>query len=284
VEEADVSSCGDSGGHAAKRLAVALPQAPLHDRTYQTLHAAQSHVYGLLFPLIDRCAATWAGPRSEVAYGAVGGAGLTWRRVHTVAGAAEVNGWAAAVFGTRLRALRAWRETLSAEQERMPAYMLDTAFATPDSELQAMRHVLLQSAAASCSPPPDAAWIEDFQTGQVAALTIMASGDAFAARQRMESVRTFLDAAEAVLSGLCAYSASVGRALTHRLAWGASTCAALGDAAGSLAEARAPMPPLVAILRLRGDNAEGTRLLALATTPPPPGMPPPRFKLANMHM
>jgi hypothetical protein len=127
----------------------------------------------------------------------------------------------------------------------------------------------------------DAAWVADFQRGQAAALAILASGQAFAAQQRMESLRSFLDGAEAVLAGLSMYARGVTRALRRRIAWASDMCVALGDDAGVQADAQAMLPPLVAILRLRGDNAEGTRLLALASTQPPAGTPPARFVIAD---
>jgi hypothetical protein len=170
---------------------------------------------------------------------------------------------------------------------------VDAAYNSPGCELDAMRHILSQAsgsthtAAARLTLPdgglraPDAAWVADFDRGHNAALALLASGQAFVAQQRMEPLRSFLDAAEAVLNGMCLYTHDAGRALRGRVAWTGEACAALGDVAGTRAEAQACVPPLVARLRLRADDALGTRLLALATTPPPLGQPPPPFALTQ---
>jgi hypothetical protein len=91
----------------------------------------------------------------------------------------------------------------------------------------------------------------------------------------MESLRTFLDAAEAVLEAAAAYGRASAAALRQRVEWITEAATQQGDAAGCRRAARAALPPLVTRLRLTGDD--GARLLSLASTPPPLGAPLPPF-------
>jgi hypothetical protein len=263
----------------------------LHDRTFATLQGAQCAVHSLLVPLIAAAASGWVGPASRVEYGRCSGEGLTWLRVRTIEGAADVGGWLGSICALRLAALRAWRDTLGEDALRQPAYTVDAAYNSPESELEALRHIIAQSsqsthaaAAALTLPdgsllPRDAAWVDDFHRGRDAALALIAQSQAFIAAQRMQPLRSFLDASEAVLIGMCLYTRDTYDALRARMAWASDMCAAQGPAAGDWAQAQASAPPLIARLRLCKDTAEGARLLALAHTPLPRGEPPPRFVL-----
>lgn len=165
----------DSG----KQLALApqrLQQTtlPLRDRTFATHRAAQSHVLEVMTPHITAAARAWTGPHSAVHYGRARGEGMTWLRVRTIEGAIEVSDWMASLCRIRLGALRSWRETLSSEQLRTPAYFSDAAFNSPESELEALRYVTGQAhasthgvaeaqlAAMGTLRAQDAAWVHDF--------------------------------------------------------------------------------------------------------------------------
>jgi hypothetical protein len=298
------TSAADSGASAQRAQLALLPphgasaaaaaaDSALRDRTLQTAGAAEAQVMSSLIPLIRGATAAWEGPASLVAYGRVRGAGMTWRRVRSIHGALEVTHWLDAVVSLRLRALRAWRDTLGEEDQRAPAYTVDAAYHSPESELEAMRYILVHSsasthiAAAAAALPDgsltaqDAAWVCDFRAGHAAALGLVATGLAFVAQQRMEPLRSYLDAAEAVLVGMQRYFADSGAALGRRMVWTSATCEALGAAAGDREAANACMPPLVERLRLTRDDPNGARLLAMATTPLPRGEPPPRFALST---
>ena len=94
---------------------------------------------------------------------------------------------------------------------------------------------------------------------------------------RLQSLRCFLDVTEAVLEACAAYGAASADALRLRVEWYTDAALQQGDAAGCRRQARAALPPLVARLRLTGDDPDGARLLALATTPPALGQPLPPF-------
>jgi hypothetical protein len=81
------------------------------------------------------------------------------------------------------------------------------------------------------------------------------------------------------MEGIQMYTRGMARALRRRIEWTSQTCTALGDAAGSRADAAALVLPLLGRMRLRGDDAERSCLLALATTPPQRGQPPPVFRV-----
>jgi hypothetical protein len=193
----------------------------------------------------------------------------------------------------RLRTLRAWRDALGEDGQRSLAYTVDAAYNSPESELEAMRHGLgqalasIDTAAERLRRPdgslsePDAAWVHDYRTGNNAALALVANGMAFVTRQRMEPMHSFLDAAEAVLEGMCRYLCETSSALHLRVEWTSAICEALGAAAGCRLEAQATVPPLVMRMRLLDDDPLGSRLLALATTAPPPGEAPPRFVISR---
>ena len=274
------------GGDAVARWALA-------ERTLTVSQAAQAQVHGLMVPLIRAAARAWTGPHSAVQYGRARGAGMTWARVRTIEGAAEVSVWLRDVYAQRLAGLRSWREALSDDALRQPAYLCDAAFVSPESELEALRYILSQSRAsthafaAACRQadggllPQHAAWVHDFDLGHQAVLGLVGAACSFVAAQRMESLRTFLHAAEAVLASLRDYTACNIDALQQRLDWTAEAAAAQGAAAGCRLQARAALPPLVQRLRLTGDNEHGARLLALASQPPPRGAPLPPFVIAG---
>jgi hypothetical protein len=132
-------------------------------------------------------------------------------------------------------------------------------------------------------PPAEQAWLYDFHAGHAASAALHAAAEAFVARQRMESVSSYLDAAEAVLAVLSGYANGVGCALRQRVAWMGAACVALGDAAGARMDAAVRTPSLPAMMRLRGDDAAGTLMWALSTLPPPEGTPPPRFELPEVE-
>jgi len=280
---------------SVKRTRPAQPQQvtlPLNDRTFAVLDAAQGQVLQLMTPHIAAAARSWTGPLSAVQYGRARGQGMTWLRVRAIEGAMEVSTWLQSVCTLRLQALRMWRDTLSSERLRSPAFFADAAYNTPDSELEALRYILTQAYASTHSVaeaqrqggtlrPQDSAWVRDFDVGHDEALAMVGSALAFVAAQRMQSLRSFIEAAEAVLGGICLYTQETTRSLNERMHWICEAARSQGPAAGTRAEANASVPPLVARLRLTGECDQGIALLALASVPPAIGMPPPRFALAG---
>ena len=267
---------------------------PLRDRTFIMHRAAQSHVLEVMTPHITAAARAWTGPHSAVHYGRARGEGMTWLRVRAIEGAVEVSQWMASLCRTRLGALRAWRETLSSEELRTPAYFSDAAFNSPESELEALRYITGQAYASTHGVADaqlavmgtlraqDAAWVHDFDCGYENALAMIGAAHAFVATQRMEPLRLYLEASEAVLGGIVQYAEATGASLRIRQEWTSDAAATQGPAAGLRSEAQARVPPLVERLRLTGDSEHGVALLALATTPPPRGTPPQRFELAKL--
>ena len=251
---------------SGKRLALsdAAMQLALSDRTLTVSQAAQAQVHGLLGPHIAAAARAWTGPLSAVQYGRVRGEGMTWLRVRTIEGAHEVSIWLRDVVAQRVKGLRAWRATLDADTLRQPAFLCEPAYAAPDSELEAIRHILTQGRVA---------WVQDYRNGQAAVLALTASAQAFVAAQRTQSLRCFLDASEAVLDGIASYTSATVASLWQRAQWTSEAAAAQGPAAGCRRASQAMLPPLVQRLRLTGDDPDGARLLALASTPPPLGSP-----------
>ena len=264
----------------------------LQSRTYVALDAAKGHVLELLAPHIAVAARAWLAPHSAAQYGRVRGEGMTWLRVRTVEGAVEATAWMCSVCTLRLDALRAWRETLSPEELRAPAYLSHAAFCTPDSELEALRFATSQARASTYAAADalraqsggtlraqDAAWVLDFDIGHDNAMAMIAAAHAFVASQRMHTLHAYLEAAEAVLGGVCRYTRQTVQSLEKRLVWISEAAASQGPAAGVRAEAQARVPPLVERMRLTRDCEEGIALLRLATVPPPKGAPPERFAL-----
>jgi hypothetical protein len=199
-----------------------------------------------------------------------------------------------AVCRLRLAALREWRETLSTEQLRLPAYFSDAAFSSPESELEALRYVTrqawvsthvvadaLREAQGGTLRAQETAWVHDFDCGHDNVLAMIGAGHAFIAAQRMEPLRTYLDASEAVMGGIIQYAAESEAALRLRVEWTSDAAESQGPAAGLRAESQARVPPLVERLRLTDDCEHGVALLALAVTPPPRGLPPQRFSLTR---
>jgi hypothetical protein len=277
-----------------KRTATeaATMQLALADRTLAVSQAAQAQALGLVSPYIAAAARAWTGPLSAVQYGRVRGEGMTWLRVRTIEGAHEVSFWLRNVLLQRLRGLRAWRATLDAETLRQPAFLCEAAYASPDSELEGLRNILMHGRASTDSVaeksrqpdgsllPQHAAWVHDFHTGYAAVMGLVGAAKAFVSAQRMEPLRCYLDASEAVLEGCAAYTRDTQTALEQRVEWTSEAAASQGAAAGSKAEARAALAPLVQRLRLTGDDPDGARLLALASTPPPLGSPLQPFVIA----
>ena len=109
---------------------------------------------------------------------------------------------------------------------------------------------------------------------------MIGAAHAFVAAQRLEPLRNFLDAADAVLEGCAAYARATRAALHQRMDWITEAAESQGPAAGSREEARAALPPLVQRLRLTGEDEHGAQLLALASQPPPLGAPLPPFVVA----
>ena len=281
---------------SGKRLALsdAAMQLALSDRTLTVSQAAQAQVHGLLGPHIAAAARAWTGPLSAVQYGRVRGEGMTWLRVRTIEGAHEVSIWLRDVVAQRVKGLRAWRATLDADTLRQPAFLCEPAYAAPDSELEAIRHILTQGrastedfaervrlAAGGVLLPQHVAWVQDYRNGQAAVLALTASAQAFVAAQRTQSLRCFLDASEAVLDGIASYTSATVASLWQRAQWTSEAAAAQGPAAGCRRASQAMLPPLVHRLRLTGEDPDGARLLALASTPPPLGSPLPRFTFAT---
>ena len=268
---------------------AAVQRWVLSERTLTVSQAVQAQVRGLMVPLIRTASRAWTGPHSAVQYGRARGAGMTWARVRTIEGALEVSAWLRDVYAQRLVGLRSWRDSLGIEALRHPAYLCDAAFIVPESELDALRYILSQSRASTLAfaercrqpdgglLPQHAAWVHDFDLGHQAVLGLIGAACSFVAQQRMESLGSFLDAAEAVLGSLREYVVCNIDALTQRVEWTAEAAAAQGAAAGCRREAQAALPPLVQRLRLTGDDEHGARLLALASQPPPLGAPLPPF-------
>ena len=266
----------------------------LYDRTFILDGVALGRVLDLMSPHIAVAARAWAGPHSAVQYGRACGRGMTWLRVRSIEGAVEVSAWLGAVCRVRLGALRSWRDMLSAEQLRSPAYYADVAYNTPDSELEALRYCTTQArgstysvaaAQRAASPtgalsPQDAAWVHDFDVGHDNAMEMIGAAHSFVAAQRMAPLRDFLEAAEAVVGEIARYAEQTAASLRMRLEWISEAAAAQGPEAGLLSDARKVVPPLVQRLRLTDDCEHGVGLLALARVPPPRGTPPQRFTLA----
>jgi hypothetical protein len=280
---------------ASKRFVFddAAMSLALADRTLTVSQAAQAQMHCFLAPHIASAARSWTGPLSATQYGRIRGEGMTWHRVRGMEGALEVAVWMRDVVAQRLTGLRAWRATLDAETLRSPAFFCDSAFAVPESELEAMRVILtgarmLTAFTTESTRQPDggllpqhAAWMYDYDQGHGAAMSMVANAHAFCASQRMESLRNYLDGAEAVLEGIGRYTRSSVESLQQRVEWTTLAAAAQGAAAGCWIEARSSLAPLVHRLRLTGEDPDGARLLALASTPPPLGSPLPRFTFAT---
>ena len=288
----------------SKRLAVyaapagrASPQQttlPLdNDRVFVGHRAAQSRVLAVMEPHLTAAARAWTGPHSAVQYGRARGEGMTWLKVRSIEGALEVTLWLGSLCRLRLNALRAWRDTLSPELLRSAAYYSDTAFNSPESELEALRYIMCQARASTHTAAQaqleamgvlraqDAAWVADFDIGGNNAMAMIGAAHAFIAAQRMESLHAYVEAAEAVLGGIVRYCEESEATLRHRHIWTSEAAAAQGPAAGLRSEAQARVPPLVQRLRLTDDCEHGVALLALARTPPPRGFPPQRFAITT---
>ena len=267
----------------------------LFDRTFTAVQTAQGQVAGLLMPHISAAARAWTGPRSAAHYGRARGKGMTWLRVRSTEGALEVARWLEGVCTLRLAALRSWRDALGEDGARALAYAVPDAFSAPESELDALRYVVEHSRAVTDAnaaavrlqhggalPSPEAAWVEDYYAGHNAVVAMVNTAHAVMARYRMEPLRMYLAAAEAVLDGLRVSSRTTRVAIMQRLEWVTEAATAQGPAAGERDAAKKAIPPLVDRLCLTNDDTEhGVRLLALATTPPPPGEPLPRFVIAR---
>ena len=285
-----------------KQLAAGAAKAPARpqqttlplDRTFVVHAAANSYVLGMMTTYIATAARAWTGPLSAVHYGRARGEGMTWLRVRSIEGALEVAQWMRSVCSLRMGGMHAWREALSSEELRTPAFMFDAAHNSPWSELEALRYATSQGQASTHGVAAalrasmgtlraqDEAWVADFDQGHAAVMSMIAAAHAFVAAQRMEPLRVYLDAAEAVLSGVHRYAEECVTSLQQRLDWTSEAAAAQGPAAGSRCEARARVPPLVERLRLTDDCEHGVALLALARTPPPSGAPLQRFTLTTL--
>jgi hypothetical protein len=127
---------------APPALPQALPLLLLQDRTFTTLGCARASALRRVAPFVAQACVGWEAHASAAAFGAAGGAGMTWARLRSVEGAIDVSATFTAVLDARLGALHAWRDTLDEATQRAPAYALDATFATPDSELDALRCAL----------------------------------------------------------------------------------------------------------------------------------------------
>ena len=287
------AAAGEDETQMAKQLRGAR-MVGLFDRTFTELQMVQGRVAGLLMPHISVAARAWTGRRSAVQYGRVRGEGMTWMRVHAAEGAIEVSRWVEAVLTQRLQALRSWRNALGEAGERELAYRVPGAYNSPESELDALMYIMSQSKAATDFVAgllrlrdggklrdQDAAWLEDYNEGHNANMAMYDTAVAVMSRYRMEPLRTYIAAAEAVVDGFRISSQSTTASLLQRMEWVVEAAVSQGPAAGDKAQAKLTLPPLVDRLRLVSDDPEhGMRLLQLATTPPPPGQPLPRFVLA----
>jgi hypothetical protein len=139
-------------------------------------------------------------------------------------------------------------------------------------------------------PPTEAAWLSDYQLGHASACAMLTACQSFSAAERMQPLRTYLDAADASLQVLRSYSAAQVSALRARAAWCAATCEALGHGAGCRQAAAVALPPLVARLAVTHDAHTGglargaaalAALAALARAPAAHGGAPARFTLLD---
>ena len=263
----------------------------LSARPFTVLHSAHAHVLQLITPRVNTAAHFWAGASSRTQFERAQGVGMNWVRSFGIQGALEVSRWFIGVCEMRLKTLRAWRDSLSADSLRVVAYMADATYNTPSSELEAVRFMLLQSHEATHDAiprllqadgklrPQDVAWIADYDTGHDNIMEMVGSLLAFISMQRLQPLGTFLEAAEAALIGLCYYTREITGALTARVEWTAALADQLGPAAGDKVLARAIIPPMVQRLRLNCRDEHSTRLLALATSVPPAGHPPVGFRV-----
>jgi len=272
-------------------LSQAAVRVALADRTLTVSQAAQAQMRSYLAPFIAASAHAWTGPQSAREFGRASREGMTWLRVRWMDGALEVSDWLRGVFVQRLRGLRAWRATLDEATLHAPSYLCDDAYTVLESEFDVLRIIANQSRNLTDANtersrqadggllPQHAAWAQDFHEGHAAVMAMLANARAFCAAQRTQPLRAFLDAAEAALDGLSEYNLVAVESLQRRVKWTSEAAEAQGAAAGCRLEAQAALPPLVQRLRLTGDDVNGARLLALATTPPPLGAPLPPFTL-----
>ena len=270
-----------------QRLALGLPL----DRTLTTEQVVRGRVKELMAPHIVAAGRAWAGPLSAVQYGRVRGQGMTWLRVRSIEAALEVSRWLASVCALRLQALQSWAAAVGEAGGRALAYTVQGAYNAPESELDALRYVLCQSWTATESvaealrqpdgtlKPQDSAWLQDYLDSHNAMIAVANVAHAQLGMVRMESLRTYLAAALAVMEGLCTCMQTTAAGLAQRLDWITEAADSQGPAAGDKAAARTLIPPMLLQLRLTTDFEQGTRLLDLAHTPLPAGQPLPRFVL-----
>lgn len=260
----------------------------LNARPFTALHVAQGEVLQLITARVESAAHAWAGASSRGEFHRVQGAGMTWIRSFAMGGGLEVSRWTSGMCEMRLRTLRTWRDTLSAECLRAPAYAMDGAYNSPSSELEAVRFILLNSSAATHDTiprllqadgklrPQDAAWIADYDAGHNLIMVLIASLQAIVTMQRQQPLSSYLEAVDAVLVGLCYYARKTTAALETRVEWTAAMAALQGPAAGDKLPSKAIIPPMVQRLGLNGGQGD---LLALATSLTPLGQPPAAFSL-----
>ena len=265
--------------------------AALCARPFTALQVAQGQVMQLITARVDAAAHFWAGAASCGEFQRAHGLGMSWVRSFAMGGALEVARWMSAVFEMRLQSLRAWRDSLSAESLREPAYMTDGAYNSPSSELEAIKFILVNSAAATHDTiphllqadgrlrPQDAAWMDDYDAGHNCIMVMVASVHAYMTMQRQQPLSTYLEAADAALVGMCDYARKATVALTRRVEWTAAMAELQGPAAGDKLQAKAMIPPMVQRLRLNG----GQDMLALATSATPLGQPPVAFSLCTQR-
>ena len=274
-----------------QQLQQHLVFSALFDRTYTcTVH---EQVRGLMMPHIVAAGHAWAGPLSAVQYGRVRGQGMTWLRVRAIEGAQSVARWLASVCALRLQALQSWRDAMGEAGGRRLAYTVDGAYNAPDSELDAISYVFWEARTATeciaeaqrqrdgVLKPQDSAWVQDYYDGHNSIIAMINVAHAQMAMVRMEPLRTYTAAAAAVLESLCVSMQTTVAGLAQRLDWITEAAVSQGAAAGDKAGAATMTPPMLLRLRLTTDCEQGTRLLELAHTPPPPGQPLPRFVLVD---
>ena len=107
------------------------------------------------------------------------------------------------MYAQRLAGLRSWRDALGEDALRAPAYLVDAAFVSPESELEALRYILSQSRASTLAfaercreadgglLPQHAAWVHDFELGHQAVLGLVGAACSYVAAQRMQPLRAF---------------------------------------------------------------------------------------------
>jgi len=222
-----------------------LPVLALRDRTLTVLSMATLCMSSTLRPMLESSTAGWSGQLSRAAFVAAGGAGVRWARVRNIEGSCAVTRWLAECLRARQASCRSFRERLdSSEQASQPAYWVDTQHLCPEAELDAIRVVLrVGEPLTQCHcdktrcpdgtlPSAEAAWLCDYRAAHAGSLAILAVVQSSVEQRRLGPLRTFLQAVEAALEALLAYSELTEAALQRKKDWLGALAERAGDSAG----------------------------------------------------